>query len=406
MAAVEVAKRLDGLPLALSTAGAYLCEVTTTWTNYLELYQESWLRLQQVTPQLPAYEYAMYSTWNISFTHIEKQHFTAAKLLTLWAYFDKDDLWHELLHQRNPAIPEWLQDVTEDQITFEQSMRVLCQHGLHVPDETESEFWWVQRRLLQHADHSLRLVENKDNMEDEAWSFGSLAILYSDQGRLGEAEAMYQRALQGYEKALGDNSVKTYPPALNTLENMGDLLREQDKGEAARRYYTRAEYCIHPSMCDDESTASETSSLDVTSCIDLVTPAAISWRCGDDKAALLKRIIFTIRHDVSTVLFRLRADVTFKPSSPPKTHLFFFKPPESLRTLILNQSANDAYGPTIKQWEEATRELGSAHCLRFELGRAGKAIQSHTFHCRQDRGVEIRDHSQPADSPAKSLEKK
>jgi len=29
-----------------------------------------------------------------------------------------------------------------------------------------------------------------------------LGILYSDQGRLNEAEAMYERALQGYTKAL------------------------------------------------------------------------------------------------------------------------------------------------------------------------------------------------------------
>ncbi|KAG8169205.1 hypothetical protein KVR01_001954 [Diaporthe batatas] len=292
-AAVEVAKILDGLPLALSTAGAYLCEVPTTWTKYLTLYQESWLRLQQATPQLLEYEYAMYSTWNISFTHIEEQDSTAAKLLTLWAYFDKDDLWYELLRKTHPAIPGWLQDVTEDQITFEQSMRVLCQHGLvdadpatrecgtqsrgysvhgcvhswiqhvlnhppnlqlartailcvaeHVPDTTEPEFWWVQRRLLQHSDHSLRLVESKDNVEDEAWIFGSLANLYYYQGRLGEAEAMYQRALQGYQKALGDNSVRTYPPALITLENIGDLLREQGKAEAARGYYTRAEYGV------------------------------------------------------------------------------------------------------------------------------------------------------------------
>ncbi|KAK8054772.1 nephrocystin-3 [Apiospora phragmitis] len=31
----------------------------------------------------------------------------------------------------------------------------------------------------------------------------NLAILYKAQGRMDEAETMYQRALQGYEKALG-----------------------------------------------------------------------------------------------------------------------------------------------------------------------------------------------------------
>jgi tetratricopeptide (TPR) repeat protein len=36
---------------------------------------------------------------------------------------------------------------------------------------------------------------------------GNLGNLYGDQGKLAEAEQMYERALQGYEKALGaDNT--------------------------------------------------------------------------------------------------------------------------------------------------------------------------------------------------------
>ena len=37
----------------------------------------------------------------------------------------------------------------------------------------------------------------------------NLGILYSDQGKLKEAEEMYQRALAGCEKALGTNHHKT-----------------------------------------------------------------------------------------------------------------------------------------------------------------------------------------------------
>jgi len=35
-----------------------------------------------------------------------------------------------------------------------------------------------------------------------------------DQGKLKEAEKMYQRALQGYEKALSSELVTTYIPTL------------------------------------------------------------------------------------------------------------------------------------------------------------------------------------------------
>jgi len=41
--------------------------------------------------------------------------------------------------------------------------------------------------------------------------------LYADQGELIEAGQMYQRARQGYEKALGKVDATTYIPALNTI---------------------------------------------------------------------------------------------------------------------------------------------------------------------------------------------
>jgi hypothetical protein len=55
-------------------------------------------------------------------------------------------------------------------------------------------------------------------------------------------------------------------------------------------------------------------------------------------------------------------------------HLFLFIAPELLRTLILDESVTDAYDPITTYWAEATQELGSAFCLRFELDGAEKAM--------------------------------
>jgi hypothetical protein len=43
--AVELVKELDGLPLALSTASAYLEHVSMTLLDYLRLYKALWLKL-------------------------------------------------------------------------------------------------------------------------------------------------------------------------------------------------------------------------------------------------------------------------------------------------------------------------------------------------------------------------
>ncbi|KAF2023328.1 hypothetical protein EK21DRAFT_118867 [Setomelanomma holmii] len=94
----ELAKESDGLPLTLATAAPYLRWVSTCFADYLQLYNASWLQLQQKTPQLLLYEdRALYSTWGISLDHVKQQSELAAKLLHLWAYFDNQDVWLELL---------------------------------------------------------------------------------------------------------------------------------------------------------------------------------------------------------------------------------------------------------------------------------------------------------------------
>ena len=63
----------------------------------------------------------------------------------------------------------------------------------------------------------------------------NLANLLSDQGKLHEAQAMYERALQGYEKALGPDHNYT----LMTVGNLANLLIAQDKLDEAKTMHER-----------------------------------------------------------------------------------------------------------------------------------------------------------------------
>jgi tetratricopeptide (TPR) repeat protein len=54
----------------------------------------------------------------------------------------------------------------------------------------------------------------------------NLGLLYEDQGKLDAAEKILERALRGYEKALGAELVATYVPALNTTENLAMLFTQ------------------------------------------------------------------------------------------------------------------------------------------------------------------------------------
>jgi hypothetical protein len=71
--AIALVKELDGLPLALSTAGVYLEHVTTSFSDYLRLYKTSWLKLQMTSPLLDSYEdRTLYTTWQITFDRIQQ----------------------------------------------------------------------------------------------------------------------------------------------------------------------------------------------------------------------------------------------------------------------------------------------------------------------------------------------
>ncbi|KAH7413483.1 hypothetical protein BKA64DRAFT_355752 [Cadophora sp. MPI-SDFR-AT-0126] len=284
--AVSLAKELDGLPLALATAGAYLYQTTRSFSDYLRLYKESWVRLMETSPELSSYEdQTFYSTWYISFDNVKQQNPLSADLLRLWAYFDNQDLWFELLRHSDSEDPEWIRELTKDELSFDSAVRVLSSHGLvemamssqewleskgysihacvhswsihalnqewnydlaklalkfvgaHAPRKEDIQPWLIQRRLLQHAGRCLQMILNSLVPDDDiAWECHRLGLLYADQGKLVEAEQMYQRALAGKEKAWGPDHTST----LDTVNNLGILYKNQGKLVEAEQMYQQA----------------------------------------------------------------------------------------------------------------------------------------------------------------------
>ncbi|KAF7522645.1 hypothetical protein PCG10_007365, partial [Penicillium crustosum] len=214
--ATDLARQLDGLPLALATAGAYLEQVSISCTEYLQLYRESWQQLHEETPQLAAYDQTLYSTWNLSYRYIQEQSPIAAMLLRQWAYFASEDLWYELL---------------ENKINGEAAGAL---HSLG--------FLYAHQGRLQEAE---AMYERALEGYEKAWgrehtstlaTVNNLGLLYVDQGRLQEAETMYERALEGYEKAWGREHTST----LATVNNLGNLYADQGRLQEAEAMYERA----------------------------------------------------------------------------------------------------------------------------------------------------------------------
>ena len=283
---MKLAEELDGLPLALATAGAYLDQTARSFLDYLRLYKESWARLKETSPELSSYEdRTLYSTWQISFDNIKQRNSLSMNLLRLWAYFDNQDLWFELLQHGESDSPEWLRELTKDELSFDGAVRVLSNHGLvevatpsqesteskgysihgcvhswtihalnqkwdydlarlavkfvaaHVPGDKDIQPLLLQRRLLQHAARCSHMFSKSLVRDDElADDCHNLGYLYANQGKLVEAKQMYQRALQGYEKAWGPDHTST----LDTVNNLGLLYADQGKLVEAEQMCQRA----------------------------------------------------------------------------------------------------------------------------------------------------------------------
>ncbi|KAK3170881.1 hypothetical protein OEA41_002965 [Lepraria neglecta] len=139
----------------------------------------------------------------------------------------------------HPVVHDWcMESISNDELDL--MMMALTMVGFAVPSQSEPEYWVIQRRLLPHANRCVQqlpainvLDAFRDQNSDDA--FHNLGLLYRHQGKLAEAEKMYRRALDGYEKAWGPEHTST-----DTVNNLGILYKDQDKLAEAEKMYRRA----------------------------------------------------------------------------------------------------------------------------------------------------------------------
>ncbi len=91
---------------------------------------------------------ALYTTWNLSFQYIQKQNKSAEKSLRIWAYFNNQDLWFQLLATGSHESPEWFATILNDELIFIEVIRLLCDHALIEP---VNEFSGYSMHTCVHA---------------------------------------------------------------------------------------------------------------------------------------------------------------------------------------------------------------------------------------------------------------
>ncbi|CAI7645854.1 unnamed protein product [Penicillium manginii] len=276
---LALASRLDGLPLAIIIAAAFMRQTGTSISEYLQYYEDSWSDLQSQSRTGLQYQQGnMLQTWMISYREIQKRDLNAAELLLLLACFDNRDIWYQLLKgaDNSSNIPTWLKNTISSGLVFKTSVKTLitfslletkllegsyaihpvvqdwCHHITYTDKKVNSiQLYELALISVGYTIPSGRLREAKEMYQralagrekalgpdhtSTLSTVNNLGVLYSNQGRLKEAEEMYQRALAGYEKALGPDHTST----LSTVSNLGILYSDQGRLKEAEEMYQRA----------------------------------------------------------------------------------------------------------------------------------------------------------------------
>ncbi len=279
--ASNVVVALDGFPLALDQAGAYIEETGCSFGGYLQLYEQHRSKmLARRGKQVTNYPYSVATTWDLSFQQIEQAQPAAAELLRLCAYLSPDHIPEELLTEGAPHWPPLLQQAVTDALRFNELLeallafsmvkrlvheRLLSLHrlvqavqmdrmdseerclwaqrviyavnALFPADAIEVDAWPLCLRYLEQAQACDQLIQQYCLHLPEAADLLNRAGVYlREHASYSLAESLFKRGLVIAEQHLGPQHLLV----ASLLNNLGSLYREQGKYKQAEPLHQRA----------------------------------------------------------------------------------------------------------------------------------------------------------------------
>ena len=278
-AAQQLSGELDGLPLALDQAAAYLEETGCSLSEYLALYRQRRMALlQRASSTASEYPYTVASTWTLSFSQVEQTDPAAADLLRFCAFLHPDAIPEEILTAGAAVLGPYLREVASEPLRLNEAMQLLRRYSLvkrdaeakllnlhrlvqvvlkeslDVPSqqqwaerallavnaafpEVEPETWPQCERLLTQALTAVQLIEQYRFVSEEAGRLLSeMATYLRDRARYSEAEPLFQRALQIRRRLLGADHLDT----ARSLNALAELFRQQGRFEQAEQLLLQA----------------------------------------------------------------------------------------------------------------------------------------------------------------------
>jgi tetratricopeptide (TPR) repeat protein len=128
--ALRLVAALDGLPLALDQAGAYLEETGCSLATYLALYQKAPLRLLSARTAEQPHPASVVRTFGVAYERLLQCHPGAAALAQVCAYLAPEVIPEELITEGAEQLGPAVQALVADPFQYQEAFRELLAYGL------------------------------------------------------------------------------------------------------------------------------------------------------------------------------------------------------------------------------------------------------------------------------------
>ncbi|MFL5703510.1 MAG: tetratricopeptide repeat protein [Ktedonobacteraceae bacterium] len=266
--AEAIVTALDGLPLALDQAGAYIEETRCGFAAYLNLYRTRRKELLLRRGSLPVdHPEPVAATWSLSFQKVEQESFTATNLLRLLAFLNPEAIPEEIITEGIVELGSMLSSVASDSLEMDAAIELLLRYSLlrRNPEakslsihrlvqavlrdgmDRNQQFLWAERtiravnrafpdvelktwaqcrRCLPHAQIGAIYIEEYELAFSEAGRLLNQAANYlSTHAQYAQAEPLLQQSLAIREQVLEPG----HPDTASSLSDLGVLYLTQGK---------------------------------------------------------------------------------------------------------------------------------------------------------------------------------
>ncbi len=126
-----IVEAVDGLPLALDQAGAYIEGTGCSLSDYLKFYKTRRYRLLRMRGESAAgHPEPVATTWSLSFDKVERANPAAAELLRLCAFLHPDSIPESMIVEGATALGLILRPVAEDEMELNEAIGELRKYSL------------------------------------------------------------------------------------------------------------------------------------------------------------------------------------------------------------------------------------------------------------------------------------